>query len=99
MLSVIYIISNTSSWNSISRGLLAFATGSIVIGLGYYVELVYYYHGTYVDDPNNAIVLCPFDSFGNPALVVYAMWRYGHDDLRQIRLAGYDPGVIPLGAE
>jgi len=100
MLSVIYIISNTSDWNPISRGLLSFATGSIVIGLGYYAELAKYYHGTYVDDPNNAIVLWPaLIVLGIPALVVYAMWRYGHDDLRQIRLAGYDPGVIPLGVK
>lgn len=98
MISTIYIISNTSDWNPISRGLLSFATGTIIFGLGYYCQMALYYNDQYIGDDYNEIVFWPaLVVLGIPALVTYGMWRYGRDDLRQIRLAGYDAGVIPLG--
>ena len=88
----------TASWHPVSRGLLAYASASIVLGSGYLMQ--FWVHpwvqdNGYMPTPNGAwpflLVLIP------PALVCLALSRIGTTERRHLHALGYEPGVVPDG--
>ena len=96
--AVTLILMRTTHAPALTRGLMAFGCGSVVLSLGYYVALSLHLSEVYVDDPYNAIVLWPLLVIVVlPCLVGVALHRLGASDLRHLRASGYEPGVLPVG--
>ncbi len=97
--AIAVVIHNTWDWNPISRSMLAFATGLIVMGLGHWMQLI---ATPWAQDsgfmPNdNAIVWPVLVVVGIPLAITWAVWQRGVEDLQQLRLTGNDVGLIPDG--
>ena len=93
------VIHNTWNWHEIPRSMLAFAIGLITMGLGHWAQLV---STPWVNDndvlPKDHAILWPvLVAVVLPAIITWAVWRKGEEDLMQLRLTGYEVGVIPDG--
>ena len=79
--------------------MLAFAIGLITMGLGHWAQLV---STPWVNDndvlPKDHAILWPvLVAVVLPAIITWAVWRKGEEDLMQLRLTGNEVGVIPDG--
>ena len=96
-ITIVLVVHNTSAWDSIPRSMLAFSSGLIVMGLGHWAQL---FATPWIQDSNRF----PVDNealwpllvvIGIPTLITWVIWKKGVEDLAQLRLCGYEPGVIP----
>ncbi len=95
---VVLILMRTTHAEALTRALLAFGSGAVILSLGYYVALAMHLSKAYVDDPYNTIVLWPIlVGVVLPCLVGVVLHRLGASDLRHLRASGHEPGVLPVG--
>ena len=98
LVGVTLILMRTTHAAALTRGLLAFGTGAVILSLGYYIALAMHLSEAYVDDPYNSIVLWPvLVGVVLPCLVGVVLHRMGASDLRHLRASGHEPGVLPAG--
>lgn len=98
LVAVVLILMRTTHAEALTRALLAFGTGAVILSLGYYVALAMHLSDAYVDDPYNTIVLWPIlVGVVLPCLVGVVLHRLGASDLRHLRASGHEPGVLPVG--
>jgi len=98
LVGVTLILMRTTHAAALTRGLLAFGTGAVILSLGYYVALGMHLSEAYMDDPYNNIVLWPvLVGVVLPCLVGVVLHRLGASDLRHLRASGHEPGVLPAG--
>ena len=93
------VIHNTWDWHEIPRSMLAFAMGLITMGLGHWAQLA---STPWVQDsgllPRDNDILWPvLVVVVLPAMITWAVWRQGVEDLNQLRLTGHEVGLIPDG--
>ena len=96
--SLIFTMHNTRDWDSVSRGLLSFAVGACFVGLGHWAQLA---STPWLQEsgrmPNDIVLWPALVVLGIPALVCYALYRIGKDDAHQLKLSGFEAGVLPEG--
>lgn len=97
--TIAVVMLNTWDWNAISRSMLAFASGLIVMGLGHWAQLAStpWAQGNDTMPKDHDIVIPLLVVVGIPLAITYFVWKIGEEDLRQLRLTGYEVGVIPDG--
>ena len=97
--TIAVVVLNTWDWNAISRSMLAFASGLIVMGLGHWAQLAStpWAQGNDTMPKDHDIVIPLLVVVGIPLVITYFVWKIGEEDLRQLRLTGYEVGVIPDG--
>jgi len=97
--TIAVVMLNTWDWNAISRSMLAFASGLIVMGLGHWAQLAStpWAQGNDTMPKDHDIVIPLLVVVGIPLVITYFVWKIGEEDLRQLRLTGYEVGVIPDG--
>lgn len=96
--SVIVCLMRTTGAPSVTRALLSFGTGAVVLSLGYYVALALHLSVLYADDPRNSIVLWPLlVVVGLPLLIATVLHRVGAPAHNHLLAAGHLPGVLPPG--
>lgn len=97
--TIAVVMLNTWDWNAISRSMLAFASGLIVMGLGHWAQLAStpWAQGNDTMPKDHDIVIPLLVVVGIPLVITYYVWKIGEEDLRQLRLTGYEVGVIPDG--
>ena len=96
-LTIAAVLHNTWGWDAISRSILAFASGLIVMGLGHWVQL---YKTPWAQDSglmprDNDIIWPVLVVVVIPLIITWAVWKMGEEDLAQLRLTGNEVGVIP----
>ena len=96
-LTIAAVLHNTWGWDAISRSLLAFASGLIVMGLGHWAQL---YKTPWAQDSglmprDNDIIWPVLVVVVIPLIITWAVWKMGEEDLAQLRLTGNEVGVIP----
>ena len=93
------VVHNTWDWHEIPRAMLAFAAGLITMGLGHWAQLA---STPWAQDrgvlPRDNEILWPvLVVVVLPAIITWAVWRQGVEDLMQLRLTGNEVGLIPDG--
>ena len=92
------VIVKTRGWPSITRGLLAFASGAVVIGLAHWIQFMRSPWAQESGRVSTDITVWPaLIVLGLPGLICYAMYRVGRDDAHQLKLTGFKAGVLPEG--
>ena len=88
----------TRDWPTITRGLLAFAVGACFVGLGHWAQLA---ATPWLQEsgklPNDVVLWPAFVVLGIPAAICVVLYRIGKDDARQLKLTGFEAGVLPEG--
>ena len=96
--TLIFAFHKTRDWPTITRGLLAFAVGACFVGLGHWAQLA---ATPWVQESNrlpNDVVFWPaLIVLGIPGVVCAVLYRMGKDDARQLKLTGFEAGVLPEG--
>ena len=96
--SLIFAVHATRDWPTITRGLLAFAVGACFVGLGHWAQLA---ATPWVQEsgrlPNEVVLWPALVVLGIPGIVCAALYRIGKDDARQLKLTGFEAGVLPEG--
>lgn len=95
--TIAVVMLNTWDWNAISRSMLAFASGLIAMGLGHWAQLAStpWAQGNDTMPKDHDIVIPLLVVVGIPLAITYFVWKIGEEDLHQLRLTGYEVGVIP----
>ena len=96
-LTIAAVLHNTWGWDAVSRSILAFASGLIVMGLGHWAQL---YKTPWIQDSGlmpreNDIIWPVLVVVVIPLIITWAIWKVGEEDLAQLRLTGNEVGVIP----
>ena len=96
-LTIAAVLHNTWGWDAISRSILAFASGLIVMGLGHWAQL---YKTPWAQESglmprDNDIIWPVLVVVVIPLIITWAVWKMGEEDLAQLRLTGNEVGVIP----
>ncbi|MCH1410726.1 MAG: DUF63 family protein [Candidatus Poseidoniaceae archaeon] len=98
LVCIVLLLMRTTHAPALTRALLAFGSGAVLLSLGYYIALSLHLSDLYADDPYNAIVLWPLLVIVVvPCLVGVVLHRLGASDLRHLRASGHEPGVLPAG--
>ena len=96
--SLIFSVHMTRDWPTITRGLLAFAVGACFVGLGHWAQLA---ATPWVQEsgrlPNEVVLWPALVVLGIPGIVCAVLYRIGKDDARQLKLTGFEAGVLPEG--
>ena len=96
--SLIFSVHMTRDWPTITRGLLAFAVGACFVGLGHWAQLA---ATPWVQEsgrlPNEVVLWPALIVLGIPGIVCAVLYRIGKDDARQLKLTGFEAGVLPEG--
>ena len=100
--SLIFAVHTTRDWPTITRGLLAFAVGACFVGLGHWAQLA---ATPWVQEsvqesgrlPNEVVLWPALVVLGIPGIVCAVLYRIGKDDARQLKLTGFEAGVLPEG--
>jgi len=96
--SLIFSVHATRNWPTITRGLLAFAVGACFVGLGHWAQLA---ATPWVQEsgglPNEVVLWPALIVLGIPGIVCAVLYRIGKDDAHQLRLTGFEAGVLPEG--
>ena len=86
----------TRTWPAITRGMLAFATSAVVMGVAHWVQFMFTPWEQESGFASGELTFWPiWVVLGLPGLVCYAMYRVGREDAQQLRLTGYTAGVLP----
>ncbi len=96
--SLIFSFHATRDWPTITRGLLAFAVGACFVGLGHWAQLA---ATPWLQEsgrlPNDVVFWPALIVLGIPGIICAALYRIGKDDVRQLKLTGFEAGVLPEG--
>ena len=96
--SLIFAFHATRDWPTITRGLLAFAVGACFVGLGHWAQLA---ATPWLQEsgrlPNEVVFWPALIVLGIPGLICAALYQIGKDDARQLKLTGFEAGVLPEG--
>ena len=96
--SLIFSFHATRGWPTLTRGLLSFAVGACFVGLGHWAQLA---ATPWLQEPGrlpNEVVFWPsLIVLGIPGIVCVVLYRIGRDDARQLKLTGFEAGVLPEG--
>lgn len=88
----------TREWPAITRGMLAFATSAVVLGVAHWIQFMLTPWAQESGNASGEITFWPaFIVLGLPALVCVVLYRMGREDAQQLRLTGYTAGVLPAG--
>ena len=84
--TIAVVMLNTWDWNAISRSMLAFASGLIVMGLGHWAQLAStpWAQGNDTMPKDHDIVIPLLVVVGIPLVITYYVWKIGEEDLRQL---------------
>ena len=83
-------------WPSITRGMFAFASSTVVLGLAHWMQFIATPWAQESGRVSEDLTLWPvFVVLGIPGLVCFALYRMGQEDARQLKLTGYTAGVLP----
>ena len=86
----------TRGWPSITRGMFAFASSTVVLGLAHWMQFIATPWAQESGRVSEDLTLWPvFVVLGIPGLVCYWLYRTGEEDARQLKLTGYTAGVLP----
>ena len=86
----------TRNWPAITRGMLAFATSAVVMGVAHWVQFMFTPWEQESGFASGELTFWPiWVVLGLPGLVCYAMYRVGREDAQQLRLTGFTAGVLP----
>jgi len=93
-----FTITKTRGWEAITRGMLSFAVGAIVLGLGHWGQFMSTPWAQESGRVSNDVTLWPvFIVLGLPAVICWFMYRAGKEDAHKLKLTGYPAGVLPQG--
>lgn len=96
--SLIFSFHATRGWPTITRGLLSFAVGACFVGLGHWAQLA---ATPWLQEsgrlPNEVVFWPSLIVLGIPGIVCVVLYRIGRDDARQLKLTGFEAGVLPEG--
>ncbi len=86
----------TRGWPAITRGMLAFASSAVVLGVAHWVQFM---ATPWVQESGKAsgdITFWPtLIVLGLPAIACVVLYRAGREDAQQLRLTGFTAGVLP----
>ena len=92
------VLINTRGWPAMTRGLLSFGSAASTLGLFHWFQFLSTPWAQESSRVSESIEWWPlFVVLGIPGLVCYAMYRMGRDDALQMKLTGYEAGVLPDG--
>lgn len=99
LLGIYFVIHNTWNWHPVSRGMLVMATAILVSGFGHWMQLAMtpWPQESGFLPKENPVLMPIIVAVGIPAIVSFFVYRMGVQDLRHLRLCGYEPGIIPPG--
>ena len=96
--SLIFSFHATRGWPTLTRGLLSFAVGACFVGLGHWAQLA---ATPWLQEsgrlPNDVVFWPSLIVLGIPGIVCVVLYRIGRDDARQLKLTGFEAGVLPEG--
>lgn len=96
--SLIFSFHATRDWPTITRSLLSFAVGACFVGLGHWAQLA---ATPWLQEsgrlPNDVVFWPSLVVLGIPGLICVTLYRIGRDDARQLKLTGFEAGVLPEG--
>ena len=96
--SLIFSFHATRGWPTITRALLSFAVGACFVGLGHWAQLAATpWLQESVRLPNDVVFWPSLIVLGIPGIVCVVLYRIGRDDARQLKLTGFEAGVLPEG--
>lgn len=86
----------TRAWPAMTRGMLAFASGAVVLGVGHWVQFMITPWAQESGRVSTELTFWPiWIVLGLPALVCWVLYSIGRDDAMQLKLTGHHPGVLP----
>ncbi len=86
----------TRGWPSITRGMFAFASSTVVLGLAHWMQFIATPWAQESGRVSEDLTLWPVVVvLGIPGLVCSILYRMGQEDARQLKLTGYTAGVLP----
>ena len=86
----------TRGWPAITRGMLAFASSAVVLGVAHWVQFMATPWAQESGKASGDITFWPaLIVLGLPAIVCVVLYRMGKEDAQQLRLTGYTAGVLP----
>ena len=92
------VLINTRGWPAMTRGLLSFGSAASTLGLFHWFQFLSTPWAQESSRVSESIEWWPLlVVLGIPGLVCYAMYRMGRDDALQMKLTGYEAGVLPDG--
>ena len=98
LLTIWLTLITTREWDAMPRGMLAFALSAIVLGVFHWIQFAATPWIQESGKVSDGLVVWPaIIVLGLPALVCYVMYRIGKEDAHQLKLTGFDAGVIPDG--
>jgi len=97
---LIGIMLKTQHWPAITRGMLAFGSAAVVIGVAHWAQFL---ATPWEQESARVLETTPiwplFVVLGIPAVVCVFLYRMGIEDLRQLKLSGFEAGVLPEGVQ
>ena len=86
----------TRTWPAITRGMLGFANGAVVLGLAHWAQFMSTPWAQESGSASGDLTFWPvWVVLGIPAVVCVALHRVGREDAEQLRLTGHSAGVLP----
>ncbi len=86
----------TRKWPAITRGMLAFATSAVVMGVAHWVQFMFTPWAQESGKASGDLTFWPiWVVLGLPGLVCFLLYRAGKEDAQQLRLTGHTAGVLP----
>jgi uncharacterized membrane protein len=88
----------TRAWPALTRGMLAFACATLVLGVGHWLQFIATPWAQESARVSTEIILWPaLVVLGLPGLICWIMYVAGREDAQQLKLTGYKAGVLPEG--
>ena len=86
----------TRMWPAITRGMMAFATSAVVMGVAHWVQFMITPWAQESGKTSGDLTFWPvWIVLGLPGLICFILYRMGKEDARQLSLTGYTAGVLP----
>ena len=90
------VLIKTRGWPAITRGLLSFGGAASTLGLFHWFQFLSTPWAQESSRVSESIEWWPlFVVLGIPGIICYGMYRFGRDDALQMKLTGYEAGVLP----
>ena len=86
----------TRMWPAITRGMMAFATSAVVLGVAHWVQFMATPWAQESGKTSGDLTFWPiWVVIGLPGVVCFLLYRTGKEDARQLSLTGHVAGVLP----